>query len=304
MKYHAINFEDIPPDLEYNENITLWRYMSFSSLCEILIYNCIPMIGIHNFSDKSEGAILERILCEMPGAHGDSVQYAMKLYRETTYVSSWYMSEDENAAMWDRYTYSGEGVAIKTNAKLLIDCIKAKGNKFINNSIIDHQSFSDESIDTGQTSKHLKGGIIIKSVKYASDNPQDFTMCKKYLTNGYDLLCFFYKSDDFRDEKEVRILMSTDRYMELYNYPQTHPSVFPLYHVNIGGKKRAWMDSMVIMINSASDLIQKIVISPYAHSQFFNTVKETIRCISEKQHFRPGLIEIDIIRSRQSNWLL
>ena len=33
--------------------------------------------------------------------------------------------------MWDRYTYGGEGVAIKTNAKLLLDCINAVEHKLI-----------------------------------------------------------------------------------------------------------------------------------------------------------------------------
>lgn len=38
---YEINFDSIPPDLEYDENITLWRYMSFSSLCEMLFHNAI-----------------------------------------------------------------------------------------------------------------------------------------------------------------------------------------------------------------------------------------------------------------------
>ena len=59
MKNYEINFGNIPPDLEPDENITLWRYMSFSSLCEILMNDRIPLIGIHKFPDKSEGAILK-----------------------------------------------------------------------------------------------------------------------------------------------------------------------------------------------------------------------------------------------------
>ena len=65
MKNYEINFESIPLDLEPDENITLWRYMSFSSLCEILMNNHIPLIRISNFSDKSEGAILKGILSKL-----------------------------------------------------------------------------------------------------------------------------------------------------------------------------------------------------------------------------------------------
>ena len=58
MSKYEINFGDIPPNLEPDEDITLWRYMSFSSLCEIVAYNYIPLINISKFKDKSEGVIL------------------------------------------------------------------------------------------------------------------------------------------------------------------------------------------------------------------------------------------------------
>ncbi len=118
MKNYEINFETIPPDLEPDENIKLWRYMSFSSLYEILINNHIPLISVRNFSDKSEGLVLRAILSKLPNAHPDSVQYAMQRCYESTYISSWHIADNENAAMWDRYTYGGEGIAIVTNAKL------------------------------------------------------------------------------------------------------------------------------------------------------------------------------------------
>ena len=143
MENYEINFESIPPDLEPNENITLWRYMSFSSLCEILMNNHIPLISVSNFSDKSEGAILKGVLSKLPNAYEESIQYVMQKYCEATYVSSWHQAGNENAAMWDRYTYGGEGVAIKTNAKLLLDCISA----IEANHISHHESFSDTGLD-------------------------------------------------------------------------------------------------------------------------------------------------------------
>ena len=143
MKNNEINFKNIPPDLECNEKITLWRYMSFSSLCEILMNDHIPLISIRNFSDKSEGAILKGILSKLPNTYEDSIQYAMQKYYETTYISSWHKAKNENAAMWDRYTYGGEGVAIKTNAKLLWNCIKA----IETNRIANHQLFSNTRLD-------------------------------------------------------------------------------------------------------------------------------------------------------------
>ena len=115
MENYEINPKSIPPDLEPNEKITLWRYMSFSSLCEILMNDCIPLISIRNFSDKSEGAILREILSKLPDVYVDQIEYTIQKYFESVYISSWHISENENAAMWDRYTHGGEGVAIKTN---------------------------------------------------------------------------------------------------------------------------------------------------------------------------------------------
>ena len=59
---YEINSDNIPPDLKYDENIILWRYMSFSSLCEILMYNYIPLIRSDLFEDKSEGIIFKEII--------------------------------------------------------------------------------------------------------------------------------------------------------------------------------------------------------------------------------------------------
>ena len=92
MENCEINYENIPPDLEPDENITLWRYMSFSSLCEILMYDHIPLISISKFSDKSEGAVLKGILSKLPNTHNDGLEYAMQKYYETVYVSSWHKS--------------------------------------------------------------------------------------------------------------------------------------------------------------------------------------------------------------------
>ena len=121
---HEINHANIPEDLKYDQDIKLWRYMNITSLFKILMNNEIPLINISKFSDKSEGSILKQILYNLPHATELSVSYAMQRYYRTTFISSWHLAEYENASMWERYTHYSEGVAIKTNAKLLWDCIK------------------------------------------------------------------------------------------------------------------------------------------------------------------------------------
>ncbi len=297
MENYEINFENIPLDLEPDENITLWRYMSFSSLCEILMNNHIPLISVRNFSDKSEGAILKQILSKLPNTYQDSIQYAMQKYYETTYISSWHNAQNENAAMWDRYTYGGEGVAIKTNAELLLNCISA----IETNLISYHESFSGKSLGAIAEDQSFFPQIIIKPIKYMDNKPTDFEMEEKYLHNGYDRLCFFYKLEDFKDESEIRILRSTPTIA--YTFTQLHPSNF--HHLD--EKYRAIsppQDSWQLKIDSAAKLIQKIVVSPHAHNQFIKTVKQSIENINVcRQLLQTDLIECDTIESRRKEWV-
>lgn len=298
MSKYEINFGNIPPDLEPGENTTLWRYMSFSSLCEIVAYNYIPLIGISKFKDKSEGVILKEILSKIYGTPEYVVQYAMQRYYETTYVSSWHKAQDENAAMWDRYTYGGEGVAIKTNAKLLIDCINSAGRPPAEIPITPNEYFSDENINRYEREKPNAINIpwvIIKSVKYINNNPKDFEMDRIYLENGYDLLCFFYKLEDFKDEAEIRILRSA--FGNAFMYAKTPPNELPNHDLGVTG------DAVALPINSVSKFIQQIVVSPYAHSNFINIVKEFIGIPVRRPSGQIERIECDIVESRQSRWI-
>ena len=296
MENYEINFENIPPDLEPDENITLWRYMSFSSLCEILMNDHIPLISISSFSDKSEGAILKGILSK-PHTYEDSVQYAMQRYYEDTYISSWHKAENENAAMWDRYTYGGEGVAIKTNAKLLLDCISA----IETNHISHHQLFSDANLGTLADGKLFNPQIIIKPIKYTDTKPTDFEMEVKYLQNGYDKLCFFYKLEDFKDELEIRILRSESI---AYIFCQLDPSnIHKVKYEKLGISIKFQAPSQ-LKIDSASKLIQEIVVSPYAHNQFIKTVKQSIEHINmRRRRQQTDLIECDVNESRRKEWV-
>ena len=297
MKKSEINFEKIPPDLEPDKNITLWRYMSFSSLCEILMNDHIPLIGIHNFSDKSEGAILKGIMSKLPNTYHDSIEYAMQKYYETTYISSWHAAENENAAMWDRYTHGVDGVVIKTNAKLLLACI----NAIETNRISYHESFSDASLDELPENSVRIPQLIIKQVEYINDNPKGFEMEEKYLRNGYDRLCFFFKLEDFRDESEIRILHS--RLSNPYSYSQLHPSTFH-HHDEIFQNMSPPQDSLQLNIDSACKLIKKIVVSPYAHDKFIGTVKKFIKHINVyRQQPQTDLTECDVIESRRKEWV-
>ena len=285
MSKYEINHTNIPNDLEYDENIKLWRYMNFSSLFEILMNNEISLININKFVDKSEGSILKQILHDLPYATEFTVSYAMRHYYRTTYVSSWHRAKDENASMWERYTYGTEGVAIKTNAKRLYDCIKKPGHY--------HCIMGPGSIKEG----HLNcvPQTFIKSVKYTNDFPRDFKMDEENLDLGCDRMCVFYKMKEFKDEAEVRILRS---YSHGIHKSMLHADKMLAKKVY---EEEKWLNGnninehvMPLSIGSARELIERIVISPKAHESTIKTIKKLCE----------NWIDPDIIfESREKEWL-
>lgn len=315
---YEVNFDNIPADLKYDENITLWRYMNFSSLCEMLIHNFIPLININKFSDKSEGAIIKSILPKLfmgrTNRYGNPIDkgiidYVISKYFMHTYVSSWCKTETENASMWDRYTHSNEGVAIKTNAKLLIDSIKHHYQRKKNDNITSHQQFSDEylnSIKQGQD--HPLGlfmpDIIIKEVEYVDRDPDKFNIQYNHFINGYDRLCFYYKMKDFEDESEVRIsrMINFHPYIHLFH---DNKELLEFHKERDNSIRGSYKDDVsYIVTKSSNHLIEQIVISPYAHKAFIATVSETMNCINLDRE-KAGLdkIDCDIIPSKRTNWV-
>ena len=134
------------------------------------------------------------------------------------------------------------------------------------------------------------------------NKPTDFEMEEKYLHNGYDKLCFFYKLEDFKDESEIRILVST--HGNPYSYSQLHH--LSNFH-NLDKMLRETLplqDSFPLKIDSAGKLIEQIVVSPHAHNQFIKTVKQSIENINVCRQLRQAdLISRNIIESKRKLWV-
>ena len=308
MSKYEIQYENIPSNLEPDENITLWRYMSFSSLCEILTYTSIPLISVSKFNDKSEGIILKELLSKKYNASQYAIQQAMQAYYSTTYVSSWHKSDIENAAMWDRYTHGGEGVAIKTNAEILIDCITCKDDlpaPELTNSIMPNEWFSLENVRKRKEDVNVINipTLIAKSVRYIDTNPRDFEMDIDCLENGYDLLCFFYKFADFEDESEVRILRSL--FGNAFMYAKLDNIETIIEHNKQLDNPKIVSDLLPLNISYPKKLIEQIVVSPSRNTNFIKIVKSIVSGYQLKS-CDGGVERIDpeiVIESRQKRWV-
>lgn len=277
-----VNPKNVPPDLKSDQSITLWRYMSFASICDILMNDQIPLISVVNFKDTTEGAVLKKSFKKIPNAHEIDIDRTFQRYCRLIQVSSWHKAESENIAMWERYTDEKEAVAIRTNAKLLLDCIPKDVTVHLPSK--EKIKFSEE--------------ITIKPVKYIKGEPSDYEITLKQLQNGNGKLCFFYKKNLYGDEKEIRIL----RYArdDKNKLDQCDPSVI----LKSEEGDLPCPSTYYLKITSASDLIEQIVISPHVHSEFRRMLKDHIEIYNfrRKSEKRP-LIDCDITESELKSWM-
>lgn len=267
-------------DLEPSKDCILWRYTDIPSLIEILTGGYIPLVKVSLLSDPAEGAILRSALNKAPGATDFGKSYAFDVYKKTSFVSCWCKNKEELAPMWERFS-PRDGVAIKTTAKRLLECLSPL-----------------LATNIGVTS--------IKYVKYIDESPDDIFSDLAELDLGefekFRRDLFFYKLSDFSDEREVRIfrektppLLSrlvtadpTDQHRLEQFFKNTHAiqkeDVFP-------GRSRL------------NDLITEIVISPTAHSGIFTIVKDLLKSLNEMRASKGySVFDIKVKESRRKMW--
>ena len=229
-----------------------------------------------------EGAVLRGILDKIPDAHEIDIERTHKMYCKLIQVSSWHKEEGEKKSMWERYTNEKEAVAIRTNAKLLLDCILKEVTVHLPSK--KKMKFSEE--------------ITIKPVEYTRGELSDFEMTLKQLQNGDGKLCFFYKKNLFGDEKEIRILRyARDDKNKLDQYD---PSVI----LKSEEGNLLCPSTYHLKITSASDLIERIVLPPFVHSEFRRMLEDHIKMYNfyRKSKKRP-LIDCNITESELKSWM-
>lgn len=264
----------LPKDLEPSTDRILWRYMDVPRLIDILLNGCIRLIRIKLFNDEFEGFVLKKALSEITGTTEFGLNFTFDMYKMFTYASCWCESKHELASMWERFSCHN-GVAIKTNAKLLLDNFES-GFKYL------------EDHDMGMAA-------CAKYIAYIDDyNDADIGSI-----NPIDLFC--YKMSDFRHENEVRIIAtqmpesvkiflranSGDRLRDhlepLYNQPPNLPLFSNLFKID--------------------NLITEIIISPSSDYGMVDTVKSLVDSVSllrQSEGLDP--LNIPVNESRRSTW--
>jgi len=117
-----------------DERVPLWRYMDFAKFVSILTEGGLYFARVDHLGDNFEGTHAKGVqpidLSPPPQVDEAQLRDAIKksrvLARQTSrelktriFVSSWYMSEHESAAMWKLYGFNEQAIALKTSFRKL-----------------------------------------------------------------------------------------------------------------------------------------------------------------------------------------
>jgi len=135
MPYEAHPELETPPD-----DTTLWRYLNFVKLMDMLERRQLWFARVDTFEDPLEGTHTDaeveylRALPALPSpVKGFTLekQYVgiTQMYRETMYVNCWRAAATESMAMWDIYGKGSGVVAIKSTVGRLKEALGAYPRK-------------------------------------------------------------------------------------------------------------------------------------------------------------------------------
>ncbi|MEM6645654.1 MAG: hypothetical protein AAF730_05340 [Bacteroidota bacterium] len=118
-----------------NTNLTLWRYMDLTKLLSLLENRRLFFARADMFDDPYEGtwskAGVKKLRAQvaagtipLTSATVDGLLASSESMRQKTFISCWFASEHESAAMWELYA-SSKGVAIMSDHDSLASAIQA-----------------------------------------------------------------------------------------------------------------------------------------------------------------------------------
>lgn len=223
-----------PPD----ENVRVWRYMSFTKLISLLESQCLFFSRADKLGDPFEGSLPifniflrnGSIAMFPPSKRAKNSKVKedesniMKLIRKHVAVNCWHMNNEESAAMWKLYMKGNEGTAIQSTYKKLKD------------------SISD--------AKQIYLGMV-KYIDYLRDQIETNIM----------LSPFMYKRKSYEHEREVRALITDLQVDNMWKND--------LFKETIQEGRKIQVDMGV--------LIETIYVAPYSPVWFEELVRSVVK---------------------------
>jgi hypothetical protein len=142
----------LPP----KKNCSLWRYMDLTKLLSLLESRKLLLMRADQFDDPYEGTwsrasfnqLRDQIEeGDMPPDALENFMRVTNFQRQQMYISCWYTSEHESAAMWKLYLQSPEGVAIKTDYDALTEALE-KSSLLVHTTMVEYVDYDAVAIPT------------------------------------------------------------------------------------------------------------------------------------------------------------
>jgi hypothetical protein len=236
-KKEAIMFKEHPSFVQpENEDIRVWRYMSFTKLVSLLESSCLFFTRADKLGDPFEGSwpkinvaarfeIPNDIPEESRPAFLEATKNLSKVFKnmpKAIALNCWHMNEHESAAMWKLYLESNEGIAVQSTYKRLRD------------SLMD-----EEEIYMG----------IVKYIDYQTE----------WIDARNLMSPFMHKRKSYEHEKEVRALVLK----------------LPVVEKHMNFSKETIIDGLRIKVNMEA-LAERIYVAPYSPGWFEELVRSVV----------------------------
>lgn len=153
-----------------DENATVWRYLDLAKLVSMLHTQSLHFSTVDQLrkSDKFEGALPKPFVEMYKRARkefkennpeewavreelGQTRDSATSFYKEAlleTAVNCWHLNEHESMGMWSQYVKSGEGVAIRSTCKRLINAFDDSRDMFIFVGTVNYIDYDNEMFES------------------------------------------------------------------------------------------------------------------------------------------------------------
>lgn len=174
------------------DDTVIWRYMTVERFADV-VSGMLYFASATQFDDAFEGSITEAQFARRHAQHTRffdgqrdvdvalaSTSQAFAELRRLTKINCWNASEHENVAMWERYLPKGTcGVAVQSTVESLRSALRP----------------------FRLSPRYGEEGIVVRRVRYLDYSKDDFEDRSMEAP-------FFYKRIEFRDEQEVRAVLS------------------------------------------------------------------------------------------------
>ena len=246
-----------------NDKSTLWRYMSFEKFVDILDTESLFYTRACKFEDIFEGftpqlimdAYKKALSPHAPEEHRQGVMKILEIKDKHVMCNCWHWNEKESKAMWDNYGVNNDSVAIKTT--------------------------------TGKMKKSLSGtdfDVFIGKIKYLSESTYDEHYIHNFLQSienssaldkKWTYFPYFHKRKQFEYEREVRIIIDIDPFIEAVLRKQPAEAILDTEYLEC--EFPSLDEKGKLFKVDVNTLINKVITSPHADDRITQNVKSVVQ---------------------------